>query len=296
MQTILISGSNGFLAQHLCNFLNKNLKNCTIYGIIRDINKNSYLTNNQCFNANLKDKLAIERIIHQLQPNIIIHAAAMSKPDDCFVNTTACLENNVMATSFLVDAAKKINAKLIYISSDFIYGDDGPHSEKSIPAPLNFYGESKWMAEKIVSISGLKNSIIRPVFVYGPSFGNMKPTFLHWVKRNLENNLTIKVVNDQFRTPTFVYDICYAISTIIVNNVEGDFGIAGEEILTPYELAVKTANYLQLNASLIIPVEANTFKEVVVRAKKGCLINTKAMQMLNFKPTNTTEGIRKTFE
>ncbi|MFX8685162.1 sugar nucleotide-binding protein, partial [Acinetobacter baumannii] len=72
----------------------------------------------------------------------------------------------------------------MYISTDFIFGENGPHDENETPAPLNFYGESKLMAEQLVKTMKQHYTIVRPVFIYGPSYGNMRPSFLHWVKKN----------------------------------------------------------------------------------------------------------------
>jgi dTDP-4-dehydrorhamnose reductase len=295
MQTIVITGSNGFLAMHLCAYFKKYHTNYIIYGIVRDINKNLHISKSNCLVANIANKKEVDTIFSTVNPAIIIHAAAMSKPDTCLQQPVACIENNVLATAYLAEAAKKYGTKLIYISTDFIYGDDGPHNEETIPQPLNFYGESKLMAEKIIEATGVWHSIVRPVFIYGSSNENMKPSFLHWVKNNIENNKPIKVVNDQYRTPTYVYDICYAIATIIEKDLQENFGIAGAEICTPYDVAIAVANYLQLNSNLITPVTAATFKEPVVRAKKGGLLSHKANRLLHFNPTNLIDGIAKTF-
>ncbi|MFX8770568.1 sugar nucleotide-binding protein, partial [Acinetobacter baumannii] len=81
--------------------------------------------------------------------DIIIHNAAMSKPDECEHDKVACLENNVHATEYLLKYSSD-HTHFMYISTDFIFGENGPHDENETPAPLNFYGESKLMAEQLV--------------------------------------------------------------------------------------------------------------------------------------------------
>ena len=162
------------------------------------------------FFFDLTDANAVAATIAASQPDVIIHAAAMSKPDECDNNKEACYLNNVAATKFLLEASLQFQLHFIYVSSDFIFGENGPHGEDDKAAPLNYYGETKWQSEKLVMQSGLTYTIIRPVFIYGPALENMRPSFLHWVKNNLKQKKKIKVVSDQQRTPTFVLDISKA--------------------------------------------------------------------------------------
>jgi dTDP-4-dehydrorhamnose reductase len=230
-----------------------------------------------------------------VRPDIIIHTAAMSKPDVCMQNPDICLLHNVTATSLLAEAAKLYNTKFIYSSTDFIFGEGGPHSETDTPAPLNFYGESKWMAEQAV-LSILPDAIIfRPVFIYGKQWPGMRGSFIHWVASALQANKPIKVVTDQLRTPTFAPDICQGITTIIRTNQSGIFHLAGKDILSPYEMATAVATTLQLNIKLIEPVTADSFPEPVKRAKKSGLQIDKAKALLSYEPISFAEGVRMSF-
>lgn len=237
-------------------------------------------------------------MITAVQPQIVIHAAAMSKPDECQNNKEDCLLQNVEATKFLLRSLKSIQPiepHFIYISTDFIFGENGPHSEEDIAAPLNFYGETKLLAEQLVMKSGLMYAIIRPVFIYGPVLQNMRPSFLHWVKNNLEQNKTIKVVSDQQRTPTFVLDICKGIEIIITQKKQGIYHLAGADLLSPYQMAITVANFLKLNAALIENVTSDTFTEPVQRAKRSGLKIDKARKLLGYEPVSFEEGLKLTF-
>jgi len=229
------------------------------------------------------------------QPSIIIHTAAMSKPDECNSNKDLCVLNNVTATEYLLNAARSFSPHFIYTSTDFIFGENGPHSEEEKPDPLNFYGESKLMAEDLVKKAGLVYSIVRPVFMYGRVWEGMRPSFLHWVKNNLEQHKPIKVVNDQLRTPTFVEDICKGIEAIILHTAEGDFHLAGKDFISPYQMAVMVAAVLKLDSSMIEMVSSDTFPEPVKRSKRSGLKIDKAIQVLGYAAVSFEEGIRLTF-
>ncbi len=290
---VLITGTNGFLGQYLCiNLANKGFE---VIGVSRGDCKIINLQTIKYQAVDVTKKEEIDRIVKDAKPDIIIHNAAMSKPDDCNNDKSECLLQNVEATRYLVEAGERIGAYFIYVSTDFVFGENGPHNESALPSPLNFYGESKWMAEKIVAASGLQSAIMRPVFIYGEVKKGMRSNFLYWVKNNLENNTAIKVVTDQQRTPTFVNDICDGIITMIEKRVTGAFHLAGKDLVSPYDMAITVAKVLGLNASLIEPVTSETFIEPVIRAKRSGLKIDKARTVLGYNPVSFEEGVRLSF-
>jgi dTDP-4-dehydrorhamnose reductase len=290
---IIITGSNGFLGQHLTEFLNN--KGFEIFAISRGENQNKLTKNFNYTSVDLTDSTTLKKVIKEIHPDVIIHNAAMSKPDLCHKNQEECILQNVTVTKNLLDASESVAPYFLYVSTDFVFGEDGPHNEEDAPAPLNFYGNSKLQAENLVRNSGLPYGIMRPVFIYGPAYENMKPTFLHWVKNSLEAKKIIKVVEDQFRTPTYVYDICEGVLGMIEHKLIETIHLAGKEIITPYQMAVTVAKELGLNSDLIEPVNSETFPEIVIRAKKSGLSIEKAKRLLNYNPISFQEGVKKTF-
>ncbi len=292
---VIITGSNGYLGQHLTQkFLETGYD---VYAFSRG--DNQFLTTNSRFHylsIDLTNKEAVIAAVKAIQPDAIVHNAAMSKPDLCQQNPDACVLQNVGTTQYLLEAAQDIKPYFLYVSSDFIYGENGPHDETTLPAPLNFYGNTKLMGEQAVMASGLTHGIMRPVFIYGPSEGTMKPTFLHWVKNSLVAGKHIKVVNDQFRTPTYVGDICFGVHAMVEKKYQGAINLAGKDLLTPYAMACAVAAILELDASLIESVTSDTFPEPVVRAKKSGLLTAKAERELNYHPVSFEEGVRRTFQ
>lgn len=292
---ILITGANGFLGQHLTLFLAE--KGYAVAACSRGTCRIPQEFSFDYFPVDLTDKVAVEELVSNTTPDVIIHTAANSKPDDCHINREACIEQNVTATRYLLDSLKHVSAaaKFIYLSTDFIFGENGPHKEDDPAGPLNFYGESKLMAEQIVKESHLPCAVVRPVFIYGPVWEGLRSTFLHWVKNSLEQGKTIKVVSDQIRTPTFVMDICKGIEAIIRLQKEGDFHLAGKDLLSPYDMAVAVASFFNLNAALIENVTSESFKEPVQRAKRSGLKIDKARRLLNYDPVDFAKGVELTF-
>lgn len=287
---VMITGANGFLGQHLCRHLGGFYEiHATGKGAGRIPFKHiNYLA------ADVSDSIGLSTIIEAVRPEVIIHAAAMSKPDECEQNKEQCDKINITGTLNVISAAAQPELKphIIYISSDFVLGEGGPHDETAVPAPLNYYGESKLRAEQLVMQSGLFYTIVRPVFMYGATWEGMRPTFLHWVKQSLETGKQIKVVSDQQRTPTYVTDICKGIKAIIEKRAGGLFHLAGKDRLSPYDMAVKLAVLSSHDHLLIEPVTAETFKEPVQRVKEGGLIISKAKKDLDYDPVYFDEGLR----
>ncbi len=289
MKKILITGANGFLGQHLCvNLQNKG------YNIVATGRGNCRVPcKNLLYHAGeLTDSKEVTLLLNTHNPDIIIHTAAMSKPDECNANKILCLKANVDATRYLLQHA---SAHFIYISTDFIFGENGPHAEDDRPNPLNFYGETKLQAEQLVKATGIKATIVRPVFIYGEIWKGLKGSFLHWVKNSLQQHKPIKVVSDQLRTPTYASDICKGIQAIIDKDATGAYHLAGKDIVSPYDMAVTTAKVLGLDAALIEKVTADTFHEPVVRAKRSGLKIEKAQRELGYEAVSFEEGVRLTF-
>ncbi|MDP3666438.1 MAG: SDR family oxidoreductase [Sediminibacterium sp.] len=294
---LIITGANGFLGQHLTAFFAG--KGFTVMGVSRGqrrIPEKINIIYQESELTSVSNVSNLRNLFENFQPAVIIHTAAMSKPDECDALKEQCLLNNVKATGHLVQFAKELQAHFIQISTDFIFGENGPHAEEAIPNPLNFYGQSKLMAEELVMDSGLPFTIIRPVFIYGKLWEGMRPSFLHWVKQNLEQGKKIKVVTDQVRTPTYVEDICRGIETVVQKKITGKYHLAGKDSLSPYQMALTVAEVLRLNQSLIEPVTADTFPETVIRAKKSGLLIHKAQKELGYEPVSFTEGVRLTFD
>jgi dTDP-4-dehydrorhamnose reductase len=290
-KNVLITGGNGFMGQHLCVYLIAHGYNVLATG--RGVSRIPFQFGVKYIPADLTDKTAILQISTTFQPDFIVHTAAMSKPDECHNNRSACLLQNVEATANLLQTFPK--AHFIYVSTDFVFGENGPHSETDATGPLNFYGESKLMAEQLVPNSGVVHTIMRPVFMYGKVWDGLRPSFLHWVKHNLEQQKPIKVVSDQLRTPTFIDDISAGVEAIIQQEQQGIYHLAGKDIVSPYQMAITTAQVLDLDVSLIQQVTADTFPEPVKRAKKSGLKIDKAIADLGYQPHSFEEGVQLTF-
>jgi dTDP-4-dehydrorhamnose reductase len=292
---VLVTGANGLLGQELINLLLE--KNYEVIATSRGANRLG-ISGGQHFtyhDLDITDGLASTRILVDQKPDVVIHAAAMTQVDECELNKIDCYNINVTATRFLIEASKEINAKFIYVSTDFIFdGSAGPYKEDDEPKPLNYYGSTKLSAETEVIESGLDWCVVRTVLVIGNAAAT-RSNIISWVKGKLEKGEKIKVVDDQFRTPTYTEDLARGIVLIIEKKAHGIFHISGKDLLTPYQIAIKTAAHFSLDNSLIEKADATSFSQPAVRPPRTGFYIDKARKQLGYEPLSFEEGLKKFF-
>lgn len=294
---ILITGTNGLLGQYLVRDLVLAGHTITATGRGECRLPADAAAGAQYITLDITDEPAVYKTIKEVNADIIVHAAAMAQPDACELDKDGCRKTNTEATRFLCEAAAQTNAKFIYVSTDFVFsGDAGPYREEDMPAPVNYYGQSKLDAEAIVQQTMTNWAIVRTILVYGNILAGTRSNMVTWVKDNLEKNNPIKVVSDQVRTPTYVEDLSDGIRLVIEKNGQGIYHISGREVFTPYEMAIQVADYFGLNKALMEKVDASVFTQPARRPLKTGFIIEKAERELGFAPMSFKEGMAKMYE
>jgi dTDP-4-dehydrorhamnose reductase len=240
----------------------------------------------------IRDAEAVRETILSWKPAWILHNAAWAQPDQCETDPVGCWAVNVTATRFLIDAAREIGASFLYMSTDFVFdGLSGPYREEDAVGPVNYYGCSKRVAEKAVMESDLQWAIVRTVLVYGQSPTVQRFNLLTWVRDKLLAGERIRVVGDQFRTPTYAGDLAKGVRLVMEKNETGIFHISGREFMTPYDMAVSAAKALDLDHTLIERVDASTFTQPARRPPRTGFVIDKAIRLLGYEPLPFREGL-----
>ncbi|TWI88672.1 SDR family oxidoreductase [Chitinophaga japonensis] len=288
---VLITGSNGLLGQHLVPLFVADGQ----YEVIaagRGVNRLPSQEGYTYESVNLRTALSVQQLLEKHRPDIIIHTAAMTQVDECERNKDACWDTNVAATRYLIQAAEQYRPFFIFLSTDFVFdGLEGPYREEDPPNPLSYYGASKVAAERMVKNSQLPWAIVRTVLVYGTAIDMQRNNIISWVKNNLQQGKKIKVVDDQWRTPTLVQDLAEGCKLLADKQNKGIYHISGKEMLTPYEMAVQTAQFFKLDTRLIEKVNAKSFTQPAKRPAKTGFIIDKAVQELGYQPRSFAEGL-----
>jgi dTDP-4-dehydrorhamnose reductase len=291
MKKILVTGSNGLLGQKLIEKLSKT-DNIEVIATARGENRLPFAENYKFVSLDITKEEEVKTVVDTEKPDLIIHTAAMTNVDQCETEKDACWDLNVKAVEYLVEASKKHNSFFVHLSTDFIFdGKAGPYDEKAEANPLSFYGWSKYAAEKLVINSDLKWAIARTVLVYGIAHDMSRTNIILWVKNSLEQGKSINVVNDQWRTPTLAEDLADGCILIAEKEAEGIFNISGKDLLNPFQMAIMTADYFNLDKSLITEVDGTKFTQPAKRPAKTGFILDKPIAVLGYNPKSFLEGI-----
>ncbi len=290
---ILITGSNGLLGQNLITLFLNDTKNYEIFGFSRGENR-SGRTDFEYHDIDITNKKLLEEKATQIKPDFIINTAAMTNVDACENDRKGCYDLNVNVVQYLTDICLEINAHLIHISTDFIFdGKKGNYTEEDIPNPLSYYGETKLLSEEILQKSTINYTILRTILVYGLVNDMSRSNIVLWVKESLENNREITIVDDQYRTPTYVEDLALACKISIDKKATGIFNISSNQLLSIFEIAQEIATVFKLDKNLIKPISTSTLNQTAPRPVITGFDLIKTNRVLEFYPKSFIEDLQR---
>jgi len=293
---IFVTGTNGFVGSYIVDKLLKDGHEVFASSRTGDLSSFNSNKNYRFIQADFTDPFALHDAFEFVQPDVVVHSGAMSKPDDCELNQADAFDVNVFGTVQLLLNAEAYKAFFVHLSTDFIFnGEKGMYNEEDVPDPVSYYGKTKRDAEEAVMEYKHGWAIVRTCFVYGKPFYG-RDSFITMIEKKLKNSEPFKVVNDQERTPTHAADLARGIASIINKRAEGIYNLAGKEVLTPYEMAIDTAQYLNIAKHKLSPVTRDDFKEMAQRPLKSGLDIQKAIRDLDYTPMSFEEGLKKTLD
>ncbi|MBN1154219.1 dTDP-4-dehydrorhamnose reductase [candidate division KSB1 bacterium] len=263
MEKILITGCNGLLGQKcIQTFVSQkdDVLGCDLHD--RAVLKEKSF---RYVNLDLVDRTRVKEIVNKFKPMYIINTAAFTNVDACEIEREKCWKTNVEAVEHLIYAAKKVDAAIIQISTDYVFnGESGPYRESDTPNPLGYYGKSKLAAENLLIESGIKHAILRTMILYGCGV-NIRLNFTTWIIKKLKNKENISVVTDQIGNPTLANDLAYMIRQVINKNKFDLYHASGKEIIDRYAFALKIADQFKLDKSLIHPIKSSELNQTAPR-------------------------------
>lgn len=201
----------------------------------------------------ITDAASVDKVIGQTAPDAVIHCAAYTAVDAAEDNEAVCRKVNVDGTRNIAEACKKTGAKMLYISTDYVFDGQGtrPWEPEDERHPLNVYGQSKCDGEVAVQETLDNYFIVRIAWVFGLNGRNFVRTML----KLAENHDSLTVVNDQFGSPTYTYDLSKLLVDMIQTDKYGIYHATNEGICTWYEFACEI--FRQAGISIkVVPVSA----------------------------------------
>lgn len=291
---IWVIGANGFTGRRILSHLALS-DQYDVYGcsLRPDIQPNS--GDYQFIQMDINNFPLVEDLFNQLTPDVVINTSALSSPDYCESHRDEAYATNVSAVEHLATCCQKYHCRLLQFSTDFVF--DGKNSllytEENVPSPVNYYGETKYQSEQKVASICDNYAIIRVVVVYGKALPGQHGNIFKLVKTRLENKQEIKVVSDQWRTPTWVQDVVKGVELLLPATHHGIYHICGNESLSIADIAYRVADYFHLDRSLIHPVTTEEMNEQTPRPLYSSLSIEKACRDLGYFPSPLEKGMEE---
>lgn len=291
MKKVLITGANGLLGQKLVSLFAKK-ENIQLLATSRGECRFSIPKNVSYQNLDITSAVDCMALIEEFQPEVLIHAAAMTQVDACETDRELCDSINVTGVNNLIQAISDHHTHFIHISTDFIYeGDEEEYFEDSKVNPLSYYGESKWKSEQLFEKVKFPYSILRTVLVYGVLEDISRSNIVLWAKGALEKGQEINIVEDQYRCPTLAEDLALACLQVLEKKATGVFHISGKDFISILDLIFQIADYWNLDKSLINPIVTSSLNQPAKRPAKTKLNINKAVKKINYQPKSFLEGL-----
>jgi dTDP-4-dehydrorhamnose reductase len=209
-------------------------------------------------------------------PDVIVHCGALTHVDYCETNIEESYEKTVQSTINLVAWAKKCNAKLVYISTDYVFdGADGPYTEAAPLNPLSVYGKHKLEAEQLAVQQLPDTLVLRITNVYGDELRGK-----NFIARIIEQctagqHLTLKLPYDQFASPTNAWDIARAMLVLLEDGKSGIYHIGGSDYMNRVELAQRVLSYYPAATYDLIPTDTASLNQPAARPLLGGFVKLK---------------------
>lgn len=230
----------------------------------------------------ITDGTAVERCICQIAPDAVIHCAAWTAVDLAEDDPDAARAVNADGTRNVAKACRKADCKLIYISTDYVFGDQKqtPWKPEDKPArPLNVYGQTKLEGEQAVANTLEKYFVVRSSWIYGRNGGNFVKTML---KLGRQRDV-VRVVNDQIGSPTYSYDLAQLLADMVQTDLYGYYHAVNEGgFLSWYEFACEIFRQAGVNVQ-VLPVTTEAYAAKAMRPRNSCL-DTGKLRQAGFAP------------
>lgn len=233
-----------------------------------DLFRNKYeITAPEIEDLNILNKDQLFEFVKNQSAEIIINYAAFTNVDKAEEEkgdkNGLAYKLNALAAKDLAEICQKLGKHLIHYSTDYIFDgkkDKEPYTEEDLPNPQNWYGETKYLGEKFILESGVKNTIIRISMPYSAKY-DLKQDIVRFFLNELQSGRKISAIDDQIITPVFVDDGANALDAIISNQATGIFHTVSSDPTTPFDLALIIADKFGYNKKLVNRVKLEEYNK-----------------------------------
>ncbi len=237
----------------------------------------------------ITNNASVIELVEKINPECVVLSAALTNVDYCEEYKDEAERINVDGTRNVVEACRKAGAKLVLISTDYIFdGKNGPYDENATPNPVSFYGKTKLEGEKLVKTLP-DYIIVRTTWVFDYGFDDRN--FAARLISELRQGHQFKVPTDQIATPMLASNLAEVVAELVVKGKNGVYNVAGTTRLNKYEFALKIAEKLNLDKSLIIGVETASLGQKAKRPLNAGLKTFKVQAEVSIKLLDLDEAL-----
>jgi len=237
------------------------------------------LNQSNIFQIDKTNREEVLALLRKVKPQVVIDTAALHNVDFCETHRDEAKLANSEGTRYVAEACRDQNARMIFISTDYVFdGVRGNYTENDETNPINYYGTTKLEGERAVAQICSNHIVARPSVIYGyvsstqrESSSGKPLNFAMWLAQKLRNNEPVKIVNDQYSSPTLADDLGEALLRLAESEKTGVYHMAGKTRLNRYEFAVKIAQKLDFDEKLITPIETSQLKQLARRPMDSSL-------------------------
>jgi dTDP-4-dehydrorhamnose reductase len=243
---LLVTGASGFLGWHLCRAASAAWD---VYGTT--FGKTVEIPTVKLMRTDLTDLDALQTLFQIVQPDAVIHAAALSQPNACEVNPDVSFAMNVQASQWIAEACATRDIPCVFTSTDQVFdGQRAPYREKDPVSPVNRYGEHKVMAEVEIRSRYPKTVICRLPLLFGVT--PHAASFLQGFIAQLRRQEPLKLFTDEYRTPASATAIAQGILLALQQDISC-LHLGGRERLSRYAFGQRLMERLNLSEDLLQP-------------------------------------------
>ena len=285
---LLITGGSGLYGSKLAQ-----LATIKQYHVFSAYNQHP-ITYGHPIKLDITNKARVEAALKKAQPNVVVHSASLTDVDKCELDPKLAMKINVKGTDNIVQASKKINAFLLFISTDYVFnGEKGCYTETDQPSPINYYGYTKLKAEEHVEKSDGEFCIARTSVIYGTTPAAGKTNFALWLLDKLNKKEQASVFTDQWNSPTLNTSLAEMTLEILERKLTGIYHLSGATRISRFDFAILLAKTFKLNTNLIIPTLSTELFFPAKRPQDSSLNTSKAQQTLTNQPLQIDEALKK---
>jgi len=288
MKRLLVTGASGLLGSKIVELAKGKYDVIPLHDA-KPLHQNS-------LKLDITNRKQVFNLLRKLKPDLVVHTAAETNVDKCETQKELAWKTNVEGTRNVAAACSEIDAKIVYISTDYVFdGEKGLYTEEDTPNSINHYGVTKLEGENQIKKLCKNHIILRTSVLYG--WHPWKQNFATWVINSLKQGNEISIVEDHFNTPTLADNLAEIIIEALQKDLQGLYHASGSQKISRYEFAKEIAKTFNLDYSLIKPIKMSQLTTWIAKRPKDSSLNiNKIKGRLKTKLLNIHEGFIKMTE